>query len=349
MRRCLAMGADRGDPGRLASTADPITVARVLARVVQARSPDLVFCGVQSSDGVQAATGTALAELLDLPRVAVVTRSSATRMPVSATVERELEGGLVDCVEVDTPALLTIQTGINQPRYANLRAIKQAEQVEIDVRSAADGGSPPTGAPDVRARPRAGGGDDRRQPCRDRRPDRSDRQGAAGVSVLVVAEHIRGQVRDVTRELVTAGRGLGPVTVAVIARDPAALVDAVNIEGVEEIVTVQVATDEFENDVYQAALEALIASRQPRVTLLGFTVNSMGYGPAVAAKLGLGFASDVHGVTLESDAVVATRSFYGSKVTPSSSSRVRSGVLLLLRPDDVGSGRGTGWGHGLLR
>ena len=45
------------------------------------------------------------------------------------------------------------------------------------------------------------------------------------MSVLVVAEHIRGQVRDVTRELITAGRGLGPVTVAVIARDPAALVD----------------------------------------------------------------------------------------------------------------------------
>ena len=56
------------------------------------------------------------------------------------------------------------------------------------------------------------------------------------MSVLVVAEHIRGQVRDVTRELITAGRELGPVTVAVIARDPAALAAAVDVEGVEEIV-----------------------------------------------------------------------------------------------------------------
>ena len=48
-------------------------------------------------------------------------------------MHRELEGGLVDVVEVDTPAVLTIQTGINSPRYANLRAIKQAEQVEIAV------------------------------------------------------------------------------------------------------------------------------------------------------------------------------------------------------------------------
>ena len=89
---------------------------------------------------MQAATGTALAELLDLPRAAVVTRVDYDADARKAVVDRELEGGLVDRVEVDTPALLTIQTGINEPRYANLRAIKQAEQVQIDVRSAADGG-----------------------------------------------------------------------------------------------------------------------------------------------------------------------------------------------------------------
>ena len=104
------------------------------------------------------------------------------------------------------------------------------------------------------------------------------------MSVLVVAEHLKGQVRDVTRELISAGRELGPVTVAVIGQDPAALVDAVNIEGVTEIVTVQIGASEFENDAYQTAVEALIADRKPRVTLLGFTVNSMGYGPAVAVK-----------------------------------------------------------------
>ena len=152
------------------------------------------------------------------------------------------------------------------------------------------------------------------------------------MSVLVVAEHVQGQVRDVTRELVTAGRSLGPVTVAVIGRDPSALLDAVNVEGVAEIVTVQVDADEFENDVYQRALEALIAERRPRVTLLGFTVNSMGYGPAVAAKLGLGFASDVHSLVFEGDAVVATRSFYGSKVSAELDFPGAESVLLLLRP-----------------
>ncbi len=162
------------------------------------------------------------------------------------------------------------------------------------------------------------------------------------MSVLVVAEHLRGQLRDVTRELITAGRELGPVTVAVIGSDPAALVDAVNVEGVEEIVTVQIPAGEFENDAYQAAVEALISSRRPRVTLLGFTVNSMGYGPAVAVKLGLGFASDVHGVALEGDAVIATRSFYGSKVSAELDFPGADGVLLLLRPTTWAPAEGQG-------
>ncbi len=142
MRRALAMGADRGIrvwSDELAG-ADPITVARALAEVVGAESPDLVFCGVQSSDAAQAATGAALAEILGLPRVAVVTKLELGNG--TATVHRELEGGLVDVVEVDTPALLTIQTGINEPRYATLRAIKQAEQKEIEVREPGDLGTP---------------------------------------------------------------------------------------------------------------------------------------------------------------------------------------------------------------
>ena len=135
MRRCLAMGADRGLrvwDDSLAG-ADPITVARALAPVVAREEPDLVFAGVQSSDSVQAATGVALAELLGLPRVAVVTKVDYDDEARRARVHRELEGGLVDVVEVETPALLTIQTGINEPRYATLRAIKQAEQKEIET------------------------------------------------------------------------------------------------------------------------------------------------------------------------------------------------------------------------
>ena len=139
LRRCLAMGADRAIRVD-AEPRDPVSTARAVAEVVAAESPDLVLTGVQSADSVQGSTGAALAELIGLPRVAVVTKLDWSGSG-PATVDRELEGGLVDVVEVDTPALLTIQTGINQPRYANLRAIKQAEQHEIRVVDA-DPGEP---------------------------------------------------------------------------------------------------------------------------------------------------------------------------------------------------------------
>jgi electron transfer flavoprotein beta subunit len=148
MRRCLAMGADRGVRLEAVEGRDPISVARALATAVAREQADLVLCGVQSSDSVQGATGTALAELLGLPRVAVVTKVDYDHAARRAVVNRELEGGLVEVVEVDTPAVLAIQTGINEPRYATLRAIKQAEHKEIAVEQA----PPEDAAPGYRVR-----------------------------------------------------------------------------------------------------------------------------------------------------------------------------------------------------
>jgi electron transfer flavoprotein beta subunit len=132
---CLARGADRAL--RLWSEecrdADPLAVARVLAAAVTREAPDLVLCGVQSSDAVNGATGVALAGYLDLPHVAVVKHLEYAPGESAATVRRELEGGLIEVLRVRTPALLTIQTGINEPRYANLRAIKQARQKPLEV------------------------------------------------------------------------------------------------------------------------------------------------------------------------------------------------------------------------
>jgi electron transfer flavoprotein beta subunit len=140
--RCLAMGAVRGVRvwSEALLGADPITVARALAGVIRGESPDLVLCGVQSSDSVNGATGVALAELLGLPWVAVVTRVEIG--DGHATCRRELEGGLIDVCDVATPAVITIQTGPDQPRYATLRAIKQAEQRGVEVVAPCDLGEP---------------------------------------------------------------------------------------------------------------------------------------------------------------------------------------------------------------
>lgn len=135
LRACLAKGADRAVRiwDDALEGADPLAVARVLAPAVARESPDLVLCGVQSSDGVHSATGVALAEHLGLPRVAVVNALDYDAGAGTAAVERELEGGLVELLRVRLPALLTIQTGINEPRYATLRAIKQAKEKQLDV------------------------------------------------------------------------------------------------------------------------------------------------------------------------------------------------------------------------
>jgi electron transfer flavoprotein beta subunit len=136
----LAKGADRGIRiwDESLAGADALGVARVLAAAIDSESPDLVLCGVQSSDAVNSATGVALAGYLGLPHVAVV--KGIELDSGRATVERELEGGLVEILRIELPALLTIQTGINEPRYATLRAIKQAREKPLAVMSLAEVG-----------------------------------------------------------------------------------------------------------------------------------------------------------------------------------------------------------------
>jgi electron transfer flavoprotein alpha subunit len=163
------------------------------------------------------------------------------------------------------------------------------------------------------------------------------------MSVLIIAEHLRGQVRPITLELVSAAKALGEETaVAVIAKDPAAIADQVDVEGVNEIVSVKVDQDEFENDVYREAVEQLISDRSPDVVLVGFTINSMGFAPGLAAKLGIGFASDVFGLRRDGDGLVAERSFYGSKVNAEVEFPGHDRVLLMIRPTSWPPAEGDG-------
>ena len=138
LRAALASGADRAVRiwDDTLEEADPLAVARVLASAIAPESPDLVLCGAQSSDAVNSATGVALAGYLGLPRVAVVRRIELDG--ASAAVERELEGGVIELLRVGLPALLTVQTGINEPRYATLRAIKQARVEPLVVLAPSD-------------------------------------------------------------------------------------------------------------------------------------------------------------------------------------------------------------------
>jgi electron transfer flavoprotein beta subunit len=126
---CLAKGADRAvrvwDPAL--EGADSLAVAGVLAALAEREEPDLFLAGVQSSDAANAATGVALAGLLDLPRVAVV-KGIEREGEDNLLVRRDIGGGGTETLRVPLPALLTVQAGINTPRHANLRAIKRAPE-----------------------------------------------------------------------------------------------------------------------------------------------------------------------------------------------------------------------------
>lgn len=125
---CLANGADRAvriwDEDLV--DLEPLSVATILAAFVRTENPALVLCGVQSSDAASSATGIALAGLLELPHVAVAKAIECAPAGDAVVVDRELEGGAIEQLSLPLPALITIQTGANEPRYATLRAIKQA-------------------------------------------------------------------------------------------------------------------------------------------------------------------------------------------------------------------------------
>lgn len=140
LRKCLAKGADRAIRvwDDELEGADSVAIGRVLAAVVKKEAPDMVFAGVQSSDQAYGSTGISTAAYLDWPHAAVVAELQYQPGANKAVVRRELEGGLSQEVEVACPAVLTIQLGINKPRYASLRGIKQAASKPIEEISLAD-------------------------------------------------------------------------------------------------------------------------------------------------------------------------------------------------------------------
>jgi electron transfer flavoprotein beta subunit len=143
IRMALAKGADRAirvwdDALAEQDLLDVETKAEIFARIVEEEEPDLILTGVQAGDDSFAATGVALARRLDRQWAAVVNDLDLEGEDGVARVHRELEGGVEEVTDVEMPAVFTIQTGINEPRYASLRGIRQAQSKEIDAKTLAD-------------------------------------------------------------------------------------------------------------------------------------------------------------------------------------------------------------------
>ncbi len=131
IRNALAMGADKGIHVKDdAKRRDPCAVAKTLAKVVEGLNPkpDLIFCGRQAVDDQSLTVGPMLATFLGLPCVTDIVKLDLA--DGKAVVSREIEGGH-EVVEVDLPALLTTNKGLNEPRYASLKGIMAAKKKPI--------------------------------------------------------------------------------------------------------------------------------------------------------------------------------------------------------------------------
>jgi len=153
--------------------------------------------------------------------------------------------------------------------------------------------------------------------------------------ILVIAEQRRGELRSISLELLGAAQSLRrsgeEIAVAVLGSEPERFVPALSVAGVDEIVTIQTSSVEFDPDTAEGAVGALIAARRPELILVAHSVDSFGYAAALAAKLGLGFATDVFKVERIDGALVATRGAYGQKLSVEVDFPGRSTVLLALR------------------
>lgn len=131
LRTALAKGADRGVhiADEHGHGLDPLQVAGALAGIAREESFDLVLSGLQSDDHGYGQTGVLLAELLGVPHATVVVDIDATEDKL--TVKRELEEGWTQQTELPLPAVLTIQSGINKPRYTSFKGIMAARKKEI--------------------------------------------------------------------------------------------------------------------------------------------------------------------------------------------------------------------------
>lgn len=142
IRTGLAMGADKGVHLNDAAFegADSYSTAKALAAAIKPLSYDIILMGKQAVDHDNAQVYAALAEMLDLSHVSIVTKLEIADDGKSAVAEREVEGGAKEVIQVSLPAVIACQKGLNEPRYASLPGIMKAKKKPIDVVDVAKSG-----------------------------------------------------------------------------------------------------------------------------------------------------------------------------------------------------------------
>ena len=128
VRKALAVGADRGILVKVSGAVEPLAVSKILQKIVEKESPDLVFMGKQAIDDDCNQTGQMLAALLNWPQATFASKIDIKDKVLQVT--REVDEGL-ETLEVNIPAIVTCDLRLNEPRYASLPNIMKAKKKPI--------------------------------------------------------------------------------------------------------------------------------------------------------------------------------------------------------------------------
>jgi electron transfer flavoprotein beta subunit len=141
IRKALAMGIDRGlwiNTEGYTAEVDSLALAKVIAKAVKEENPDVVFAGQMAIDDYSSHIGPMVAELLGVPSLQVVTKIEWKDGGKSARVEREVEGGMVEVYDVQTPFVVGAQKSLNDPRFPSLPGIMKAKKKPLVEKKIAD-------------------------------------------------------------------------------------------------------------------------------------------------------------------------------------------------------------------
>lgn len=133
LKEALAKGADRAiliDNNGIENL-DPLGISKIISNVLKKESFDLILSGLQSDDSGHAQTGLLISELLDMTHASLVVGTEILSSS-KIKVKKELESGWFQWAEMDMPSSLSIQSGLNKPRYASLKGIMGAKKKQID-------------------------------------------------------------------------------------------------------------------------------------------------------------------------------------------------------------------------
>ncbi|MET2830979.1 electron transfer flavoprotein subunit alpha/FixB family protein [Mesorhizobium shangrilense] len=137
--------------------------------------------------------------------------------------------------------------------------------------------------------------------------------------ILIVSEHLNGRAARISKEIVGAANALksgidGPLRVLMLSDGDEGPLNDMNLEGVDEIVIVNVGSAHFDASIYEDVTIELSKTLRPSLILFGHTANGMACAASVAARLGTGYASDIIGMKVAAGKLIATRSAHGGKI-----------------------------------